>query len=215
MLTLPGLSVIIDAIKESRKIFQRMNSYAIYRIAETIRVLFFITLAILIFNFYPLTARMIVMLALLNDIPIMMIAYDNAKVNMQPERWNMREVLSIATFLGFIGVAFSFGLFLMAKLVYHLSPETIQTLMFLKLAAGGHLTIYLTRTGRGPVLGQTLSFLAPDRGHRSYPGRRHLIRRLRGLDEPLGWTKALLVLAYIIAAFIITNFLKERLFRWL
>ena len=40
----PGLSVIIDAIKESRRIFQRMNSYAIYRIAETLRVLFFMTL---------------------------------------------------------------------------------------------------------------------------------------------------------------------------
>jgi H+-transporting ATPase len=36
-----GLTVIIDAIKESRRIFQRMNSYAIYRIAETLRVLFF------------------------------------------------------------------------------------------------------------------------------------------------------------------------------
>jgi len=30
----PGLNVIIDAIKESRRIFQRMNSYAIYRISE-------------------------------------------------------------------------------------------------------------------------------------------------------------------------------------
>ncbi len=46
VLTLPGLSVIIDAIKESRKTFQRMNNYAIYRIAETIRVLFFMTLSI-------------------------------------------------------------------------------------------------------------------------------------------------------------------------
>ena len=49
----PGLSVIIDAIKESRKAFQRMNSYAIYRITETIRVLLFMTLSILVFNFYP------------------------------------------------------------------------------------------------------------------------------------------------------------------
>ena len=54
VLTTPGLSVIIDAIKESRRIFQRMNSYAIYRIAETLRVLLFMTLAILVFNFYPL-----------------------------------------------------------------------------------------------------------------------------------------------------------------
>ena len=63
----PGLSVIIDAIKESRKTFQRMNSYAIYRITETIRVLLFMTLSILVFNFYPVTAVMIVLLALLND----------------------------------------------------------------------------------------------------------------------------------------------------
>jgi H+-transporting ATPase len=55
------------AIKESRKIFQRMNSYAIYRVAETLRVLLFMTLSILIFNFYPVTEVMIVMLALLND----------------------------------------------------------------------------------------------------------------------------------------------------
>ena len=77
VLVAPGLSVIIDAIKESRKIFQRMNSYAMYRIAETLRVLLFMTLAILIFNFYPLTAMMIVMLALLNDGAILSIAYDN------------------------------------------------------------------------------------------------------------------------------------------
>ena len=43
VLMTPGLSVIIDAIKESRKTFQRMNSYAIYRIAETLRVLLFMT----------------------------------------------------------------------------------------------------------------------------------------------------------------------------
>src|ERR1035441_9478401 len=88
LLRAPGLSVIIDAIKESRRIFQRMNSYAIYRIAETIRVLLFMTLAILIFNFYPLTAVMIVMLALLNDGAILSIAYDNVHYKDQPEAWN-------------------------------------------------------------------------------------------------------------------------------
>jgi len=72
----PGLSVIVDAIRESRKMFERMNSYAIYRIAETIRVLLFMTISILVFNFYPVTAIMIVLLALLNDGAILTIAYD-------------------------------------------------------------------------------------------------------------------------------------------
>src|SRR5680860_1523030 len=79
VLLTPGLSVIIDAIKESRRIFQRMNSYAIYRITETLRVLFFMTLAIIVFNFYPVTAVMIVMIALLNDAAILSIAYDNVR----------------------------------------------------------------------------------------------------------------------------------------
>ncbi len=149
VLMTPGLSVIIDAIKESRRIFQRMNSYAIYRIAETLRVLLFMTLSILIFNFYPVTAVMIVMLALLNDGAILSIAYDNVHYKDQPEAWNMRMVLGISSVLGVIGVVSAFGLFYLGERVFHIDRAHIQTLMYLKLSVAGHLTIFLTRT-RGP-----------------------------------------------------------------
>jgi H+-transporting ATPase len=149
VLMAPGLSVIIDAIKESRKIFQRMNSYAIYRIAETLRVLVFMTLAILIFNFYPLTAVMIVMLALLNDGAILSIAYDNVHFSDEPEAWNMRRVLGIATVLGTIGPLAAFGLFYLGDRLLHLDRPRLQTLMYLMLSVAGHLTIFLSRT-RGP-----------------------------------------------------------------
>jgi H+-transporting ATPase len=149
VLMTPGLSVIIDAIKESRKTFQRMNSYAIYRIAETLRVLLFMTFAILIFNFYPLTAVMIVMLALLNDGAILSIAYDNVHYKDKPEAWNMHMVLGVATALGVIGVVSAFLLFYLGERVFHLDRAHIQTLMYLKLSVAGHMTIFLTRT-RGP-----------------------------------------------------------------
>ena len=123
VLLAPGLSVIVDAIKESRKIFQRMNSYAIYRIAETLRVLFLMTLSILIFQFYPVTAVMIVMIALLNDGAILSIAYDNVHYKDKPEAWNMRLVLAISTVLGLIGVVAAFGLFYLAEKVFHLSDD--------------------------------------------------------------------------------------------
>ena len=112
VLTTPGLAVIIDAIKESRRIFQRMNSYAIYRIAETLRVLLFITAVILIFNFFPVTAIQIVMLALLNDGAILSIAYDNVRYKDQPEAWNMHLVLGIASVLGVVGPIVGFWLVL-------------------------------------------------------------------------------------------------------
>ena len=149
VLTTPGLSVIIDAIKESRRIFQRMNSYAIYRIAETLRVLLFMTAAILIFNFYPLTAVMIVMLALLNDGAILSIAYDNVHYKDQPEAWNMRLVLGIASVLGVIGPIAAFGLFFLGDRVFHLDHSHLQPMMYLMLSVAGHMTIFLTRT-RGP-----------------------------------------------------------------
>ena len=149
VLLAPGLSVIIDAIKESRRIFQRMNSYAIYRIAETIRVLLFMSLAILVFNFYPVTAVMIVILALLNDGAILSIAYDNVQYRNKPEAWNMRVVLGISTVLGVVGVVAVFLLFFLAERIFHLDHARIQTLMYLKLSIAGHLTIFLTRT-RGP-----------------------------------------------------------------
>jgi H+-transporting ATPase len=149
VLTTPGLSVIIDAVKESRKIFQRMNSYAIYRIAETLRVLLFISSVILIFNFFPVTAMQIVLLALLNDGAILSIAYDNVRYRNQPEAWNMRVVLGIATILGLVGPIAAFGLFYLGDRVFHLGHPELRTMMYLTLSVAGHLTIFQART-RGP-----------------------------------------------------------------
>jgi len=211
VLLTPGLSVIIDAIKESRRIFQRMNSYAIYRIAETLRVLFFMTLAILVFNFYPLTAIMIVMLALLNDGAILSIAYDNVRYKAQPEAWNMRMVLGISTVLGVIGVVAAFGLFYLGERVFHLDRPHIQTLMYLKLSVAGHLTIFLTRT-RGPfwsirparilwmaVLGtQTIATLIAVYGV---------------FMTPLGWKWAGFVWGYALIWFLINDRIKLLAYR--
>ena len=149
VLTKPGLSVIIDAIKESRRIFQRMDHYVIYRIAETINVLFFIALAILIFGFFPVTALMIVLLALLNDIPIMTIAWDNVLYSRSPEEWEMRKTITLATLIGFVGVTASFLLLAIAQGLFHLDFGVMQSFIFLKLMVAGHLTIFVART-RGP-----------------------------------------------------------------
>lgn len=149
VLTLPGISVIIDSIKESRKIFRRMTNYSIYRMGETIRLIFFITLSIIVFNFYPITALMVVLLALLNDFPIMTIAYDNVKYSTKPERWNMRTLLGVSTALGLFGVLASFGLLYIGVNFFHLSHEVLQSFIYLKLSVAGHLFLFIART-RGP-----------------------------------------------------------------
>jgi len=148
VLTAPGLSVIIKAVETARTIFERMNSYAIYRITETIRIMFFVVAAMIAYNFYPITAVMIILLAFANDVPILAIAYDNTWLDPKPVRWNMRRVLSVSTVLGLVGVAETFGILVLAKSWLNLSDDQIRTLIFLKLAVAGHLTLFVARTRR-------------------------------------------------------------------
>jgi len=211
VLMTPGLSVIIDAIKESRKIFQRMNSYAMYRIAETLRVLLFMTLSILIFNFYPLTAVMIVMLALLNDGAILSIAYDNVHYKDQPEAWNMRLVLGIATVLGLVGPVASFGLFFLGDRVFHLDRPHLQTLMYLMLSVAGHLTIFQTRT-RGPFwsIRPARILLLAVFGTQALAT---LIAVYGLFMTPIGWGWALLVWGYALVWFLVTDPVKLLAYR--
>jgi H+-transporting ATPase len=135
----------VDAIQEARRIFQRMESYVIYRITETIRILFFVELCILILGIYPITALMIVLLAILNDIPILAIAYDNVVESKSPVRWRMREILILSTALGLTGVVSSFIIFYISDVFLHLTIAELQSFVFLKLILAGHATIFVTR----------------------------------------------------------------------
>ncbi len=145
VLMTPGLGVILDAIKQARITFERMQSYTIFRIAETIRIVFFMGLAIGVFQFYPVTALMIIVLALLNDIPILAIAYDNTKLRNIPIRWDMHEVLVMAGWLGLAGVISSFVLFWYVMVYLKLPLDFVQSVFFAKLVIAGHGTIYNTR----------------------------------------------------------------------
>jgi H+-transporting ATPase len=206
VLLTPGLSVIIDAIKEARKIFQRMLNYAIYRIAETVALLGFLTIAIILFKVYPVTAIMIVLLAILNDGAILSIAYDNVHYSDKPEVWNLRLVLGIATVLGAFAMIRSFGIFYLGNSVFHLSPDVVRTLVYLNLSIGGHLTVFAART-------------------RSYfwtikPARILLLAVIGTqiaatfiavygfLMSPLGWTYAGIVWGYCLGMFLLQDLVK-------
>jgi len=115
-------------------------------------------LSTIFLDFTPLTAIMIVAMSLLDDVPIMAIAYDNTPVNEKPIRWQMSRLLSVSAILGLFSIVESFGLLLIGMEVlsdpleqefFGLATQTqLQTLMFLQLVAGGHLLLFVTRTER-------------------------------------------------------------------
>jgi H+-transporting ATPase len=207
VLTAPGLAVIIHAIQEARRIFERMTGYATFRITESMRVLLFVTLSILAFDFYPVTPIMIVLLAILNDIPIMTIAYDNVPTARKPVRWDMKRVLTIASVMSIGGVIETFILFWFILKQMGWEPEVVQTMIFLKLLVAGHLTIFLTRnTGW--------------MWQKPYPNPLFLLAveatQLVGtlfavygvLIHPIGWAKAGMVWAYAIMWLFLLNAVK-------
>jgi H+-transporting ATPase len=159
-----------------------------------------------VFNFYPVTAVMIVLLAILNDRAILSIAYDRVRYANRPEAWNMPLVLGIATVLGVAGVVASFGLFYLGERVFHLSREMIQSFMYLKLSVAGHLTIFVTRTRRAfwsippaPILLMAVvgtQLIAT------------LIAVYGIFTAPIGWDWALFVWGYALAWFLANDRIK-------
>ena len=158
ILSAPGLSVIDKAIDEARRIFGRITSYTIYRVALTMDIMFLVVLSSIFRNFVPLTAVMIVLMSLLDDVPIMTIAYDNTPVSEKPIRWEMPSLLGVSLVLGLFSVVESAGLLWTGIRVLshpHLqeyfglaSEDQLQTVMFLQLVTGGHLLLFVTRTER-------------------------------------------------------------------
>ncbi len=213
VLTAPGLSVIVNAIEEARRIFERMNAYAIYRISETIRIMFFVVLAMIFFDFYPITAIMIILLAFFNDVPIMTIAYDHTGLEKNPVRWNMQQVITVATAMGIIGVVGSFGMLLIAMDWLHLDVTQIQTYVFLKMAVAGHLVLFVARTKdhfwKQPWPAPIMVWSA-------------VITKLAAtllaaygfsLITPITWPEIALIWGYSIASALVTDWVKVRVYR--
>ena len=214
VLMAPGLRVIVDAIKEARQIFERMKSYTIFRIAETIRIIIFMTLAITIYDFYPITAIMIIILALLNDIPIMTIAYDNTRVREKPVRWDMKEIFVLASWLGVAGVASSFLLFWILISLMHLPLDFVQSVFFAKMVIAGHGTFYNTRIDNWfwkkpwpslPLFGATF-----------YSRVAGTVIAVYGFDlmKPIGWEWALWMWLYALLWFVFNDAVKMAVLKY-
>ena len=236
VLLAPGLGVIVDAIEQARIVFERMKSYVVYRIAETIRILMFMTLAIVVFDFYPITAIMIILLALLNDIPIMTIAYDNTKVESKPVRWDMKSVFVLSSWLGIAGVISSFLIFYITMVYLRSHPESamylpdvpswidmkddksflgfIQTLFFVKLIVAGHFAIFNTRIAdwffKKPYPSLPLflsSFVTAIVG--TFIGIYSF-----GLMTPISWQWALFLWGYVSVWFVFNDSVKMLILRY-
>lgn len=141
-----GISVIKDAIIEARKIFERLYVYSVYRLSESQRLIITVLVLGLIYKIYPLTPLQLILLALLNDLPIIALAFDRVKITSSPEKINVRQRLLLSSLFGITGVLNSLILFFIMTSILHLPWGMVETIFFLKLTISGHMLIYVAHT---------------------------------------------------------------------
>jgi H+-transporting ATPase len=172
-----------------------------------------VVMTMIFFNFYPITAIMIILLAFFNDVPIMTIAYDHTGLEKNPVRWNMNQVITVATAMGIVGVIGSFGMLLIAMDWLKLDVTKIQTYVFLKMAVAGHLVLFAARAKdhmwKRPWPAPIMVWSA-------------VITKLAatllaaygfGLITPISWPEIALIWGYSILSALVTDFVKVAVYR--
>ena len=148
ILTQPGLSNIVAAIDESRRIYQRMLTYTLTKIIKTINIVLFLSLAFLLTRTFVVTPLLIVLMMFANDFATMSIATDRVVPSPRPDRWNIRSLVSAAALLGVFIAVLSFVIWRLGVDVWHLRLAQQQTLNFIALVLSGQGTVYLVRERR-------------------------------------------------------------------
>jgi H+-transporting ATPase len=212
VLTNPGLMDVVEAVKTSRRIYQRMLTYTLNKIIKTIEIALFLSLGLTLGQTFVVTPLQIVLLFFTNDFVTMSIATDRVAFSQKPDRWDIRTLMLTALPLAGLIVVFSFCIFLAAKDVFHIPLPQLQTLMFVMLVLSGQGTVYLVR----------------ERGHfwHSRPGKWLLISSfcdiavvslLAGAGILMALVKlesVAILLGLVLAYLFAVDFLKIRIFQY-
>ena len=176
VLTEEGLSTIIHGIVLAREIFQRLSNFITYRIAATLQLLVFFFISLFALKpeeydpmvdpenpwpeFFHMPVLLLMLITLLNDGVLISIAYDNAKANQTPDKWNLPALILTSSVLGAVS-CFS-NLLLLYFLLDSYNPDgfmqkcgmegnvdygLITMAIYLKVSVSDFLTLFSARTG--------------------------------------------------------------------
>ncbi|KAK3828206.1 MAG: hypothetical protein J3Q66DRAFT_409586 [Benniella sp.] len=139
-----GLSTIVDGLMTSRAIFQRMRSYALYRITSTVHFLMFFFCVTMAFG-WKMKPILLILICILNDAATLVISVDNAKISAHPDKWRIGQLIFLSVVLGTLLTGLSFTHFFIARDVIVVSKEQLEAIMYLHISSAPHFVIFSTR----------------------------------------------------------------------
>ncbi len=148
ILTKNGLGVIIDAVKESRKIFERMATYAIAKVAKVFQIVGLVAITFIAFGFEAITPFMLILLIFTNDIANITISTDNALYANKPDSWNIRSIMYSSGTIGILLVIEALAFIPLGFDLLGMTLVQFQTMIFLMLNVTDKLTVFSIRERR-------------------------------------------------------------------
>lgn len=146
VLTEPGLANVLTAVREGRRIYQRMLTYTLNKIVKTFHITIFLVLGLLLTGEFVTTSSLVLFLVLANDFGSLSIAEDRVAYWQKPNRWTVVPIAAAALALAVGWVAFSLAALWAVKAQWHLPLGELQALNFVLLAASGQATVLMVRT---------------------------------------------------------------------
>ena len=100
VLTEPGLAVIIEALKTSRHIYQRMLTWVINKVTKVIQVIGLLTIGFFWFHDLVVSLLGMTLLIFANDFVTMSLATDNVSYTANPNKWNVKNITFASLMVG-------------------------------------------------------------------------------------------------------------------
>ncbi|KAF9113134.1 hypothetical protein BGX27_002127 [Mortierella sp. AM989] len=219
VLLAPGLSTIVDGLMTSRAIFQRMRSYALYRITSTVHFLMFFFIVVMVYD-WVLPARLLILITILNDLATLVIAVDNAQLSPHPDKWRIGQLITLSLILGVCLTALSFAHFYIFWKSFGYNPvhleapedqRKLESVMYLHISSAPHFVIFSTRLSgyfwenfpsplfAAVIIGTQIVAL--------------LMVVLGGLTPKIPFSQAIVVLIISFVYFILLDVVKVQLFK--
>ncbi len=145
VLTQPGLGEMVAAIELSRRIYQRMLTYALNSSIKKVEVPVFLSLVFLATGRIALSPLLMVLLLFANDFATMAITTDRVPSSRRPNRWHVQPLLLGALGVALPSLALTLAIFWAGGTALGLDAPSLQTLAFVTLAFGSQATVYLVR----------------------------------------------------------------------
>ncbi|WP_155285966.1 HAD-IC family P-type ATPase [Lacticaseibacillus zhaodongensis] len=145
VLLTPGLTPIIAILDSGHRVYQRMLTWTITKLARTAELTMLLTLGYLFLRFIPLALNAMILIAILNDCVTLVLGTDNTTITKRPENWSIRKLGKIAGLLAGGWTAVGYGWLLWLNNI-GLTNGQVSTGLYVYLIFSAMLTIIMTRT---------------------------------------------------------------------